>query len=81
MSSGAVDSTAHPSFAAGILEFGFRNGFIFDPQTAGEARILEDNFNVTFTPMVAAVPEPETYALMLAGLSALGFISRRRKKA
>ena len=33
------------------------------------------NFNVT------AVPEPETYVLMLAGLGAVGFINRRRRKA
>ena len=33
------------------------------------------NFSIT-----RAVPEPETYALMLAGLGALGFISRRRKR-
>ncbi len=30
---------------------------------------------------VAVVPEPETYALMLAGLGALGFMGRRRKSA
>lgn len=29
--------------------------------------------------LVAAVPEPETYALMLAGIGALGFVARRRR--
>lgn len=33
-----------------------------------------DSINVT-----AAIPEPETYALMLAGLSAMVFVARRRK--
>jgi len=28
----------------------------------------------------APVPEPETYALMLAGLGLVGFISRRKRK-
>ena len=30
-------------------------------------------------PGVAAIPEPQTYAMMLAGLGLLGFVARRRK--
>jgi hypothetical protein len=41
--------------------------------TAGTSRV--DNFTVT-----AAVPEPETYAMLLAGLALLGFSARRRAK-
>jgi hypothetical protein len=29
--------------------------------------------------MVAAVPEPETYALLLAGLGLIGAVHRRRR--
>ena len=29
---------------------------------------------------VSPIPEPETYALMLAGLGAMGFVARRRKQ-
>ncbi|MES2162598.1 MAG: choice-of-anchor C family protein [Pseudomonadota bacterium] len=42
----------------------------------GYSGAVLDNVSVT-----AAVPEPETYAMMLAGLGLVGFIARRRKAA
>ncbi|MFZ4479285.1 MAG: PEP-CTERM sorting domain-containing protein [Rhodoferax sp.] len=35
--------------------------------------------NFTFNATVAAVPEPETYAMLLAGLGLLGAVARRKK--
>ena len=40
----------------------------------------KNNYNLVSTNMVAAVPEPETYAMFLAGLGAMGFVARRRQK-
>lgn len=37
--------------------------------------------NIAFEVAAAPIPEPETYALMLAGLGAVGFMARRRRAA
>jgi PEP-CTERM motif len=44
----------------------------------GRQGLLIDNVDVT---MAAPVPEPESFAMMLAGLGALGFMARRRKQS
>lgn len=36
-------------------------------------------YSGTLTIAAAPIPEPETYALMMAGLGVLGFVARRRK--
>lgn len=53
------------------------NGTLFLTQTDSVYR-LSCGPNCQFT-TVPGVPEPETYALMLAGLGVLGFATRRRK--
>lgn len=47
-----------------------------NPTHAGDTSAFIDNVSMSVT----AVPEPETYALMLAGLGLMGAISRRRKQ-
>ena len=47
-------------------------GFTQFDQT-GNAGILSQN-------TVAAIPEPETYAMLLAGLGLMGFVARRRQR-
>ncbi|MFY7907730.1 MAG: collagen-binding domain-containing protein [Burkholderiaceae bacterium] len=41
---------------------------------------LKTNLEVGYSPLVSAVPEPQTYAMLLAGLGVLGFLSRRRQR-
>ena len=45
-------------------------------ETDNHAVIANQRFSIQ-----TAVPEPETYALMLAGLCAIGFISRNRRRS
>ena len=44
-------------------------------------RVDSDYDDIVVGLKVVAIPEPETYALLMAGLGAVGFIARRRRKS
>jgi hypothetical protein len=55
----------------------FGNKAGYDNLTIFARDVSKTAFEVPTTP----VPEPETYAMMLAGLGLVGFMARRRKVA
>lgn len=65
-------TTAGPDVSGGVtLQLGATNG------PAGGTMMWYDNASVS----VQAIPEPSTYALMLAGLAGVGLLAKRRRQA
>lgn len=64
--------------SSGGLSVGGGTAFATPAHMFGVENFVRAEFNVSDG--VAAVPEPETYAMLLAGLGMLGFVARRRKQ-
>lgn len=73
-----------------LLSLQFSGGVVGGVITGGEVDFCDSGacFNVTpyasgavgtFTPEIAAVPEPSTWATILVGFAAIGFMTYRRK--
>lgn len=78
----AWDIPTQPSF--GLVQ---RSSGLLAPITTNQLRFTAtggDNYYAVSEIQafgVAAIPEPETYALMLAGLGLVGFMAKRRRRA
>ena len=76
---------ASPYFGSGHSHCDYEDAFNGHIWHAYANNICDPNYydgcvaSTTETFYVRGVPEPETYALMLAGLGLVGFIARRRK--
>lgn len=90
--SGGFNQSGFGTAAAIGFGDGSSNGLVLDySMTDGVASVVQNHhiwFNIsggqpvlaTAPPPPPAVPEPETYAMLLAGLGWLGFTARRRKQ-
>ena len=65
----------------GVAPGGYGQLIVYTDATSfsGNSAYLQDGSNTTVA-VFAPVPEPETYAMLLAGLGLLGFMARRRKQ-
>ncbi|MDN5836273.1 MAG: FxDxF family PEP-CTERM protein, partial [Nitrosospira sp.] len=65
-----LDTLFGPGKAAGNYDF----DLFF-----AERHTTESNLSITTSLNLAPVPEPETYAMFMAGLGLMGFMARRRQ--
>jgi len=79
---GSAATTVHNGTASGTFTLGPGDYTIFvggDDIVAKSATDAATLYGVSLN--VAAVPEPETYAMLMAGLGLLGVVARRKKQA
>jgi hypothetical protein len=73
-----LETSTTPSATQSLLSFsGLTTGIEYRLEVNGFA----NESNSTYQVLASAVPEPGTYALFLAGLTAVGWLSRRRRTA
>ena len=74
--SGAVNASFMAPLASFNASGGVINGQVIVANWYGATQVND----VAFQGSIAAVPEPETYAMMLAGLVAISFAAKRRRQ-
>ena len=76
-----VDPLAMYTAGQAVGGYGFFDHSINLAFTLGKDGVLQDKEStvLSYELIMGAVPEPETYAMFMAGLGLMGFIARRRK--
>ena len=74
--SGGVTASILAPLANFVSSGGVINGQVVVANWTGSS---SGSAQVNDAPFISAVPEPETYAMLLAGLGLIGFTARRRK--
>lgn len=77
---GAADGSVSKSFVLGAGTYSLWIGGANYANQFDTVQQVKNTYGLTANISVAAVPEPETYAMFLAGLGIVGAIARRRKK-
>jgi hypothetical protein len=79
-SNGAVDFTINWEDTEVLFGDGGKFKIVMDDISFdANGQTVDQNYHIEM--VTAPIPEPETYALMLAGLGLVGFMARRRKQA
>lgn len=80
-SNGQLLGVSAVAMNVGTHDFNFVDGSFGAPFVFYTSSSVATDFGAANLSFTAAVPEPETYALMLGGLGLVGWMARRRKTA
>jgi hypothetical protein len=58
----------------------FYVSFVLDTKSLPDSDTLHPSTGTFHITSVTPIPEPETYAMLLAGLGLMGFVARRRQR-
>jgi len=75
----AAKTVTFSNLAINLLQGTNTFSFTYTPMLGGNQGVADEAWKLNSATISAAVPEPESYAMLLAGLGLMGAVARRRK--